>query len=173
MGLNRASAEGPRPESAGPEGETPFRRITQRVSLAEIIAPRSTKAPLDRPTQRPTEQPVSDTSLFEHRLAHVDFFEQAIVVDRQGNVVASIGTEPGAIRAVAMTLLALLGVVEGGDRIGAPESCELLCEGRTFFGVRVDGLFAVVAPTRRSMTSPRLAELRALLVEEGAAHASV
>ncbi len=111
-----------------------------------------------------TEKPVATESSLERQLGHIDFFEQAVVVDSEGNVIAAIGAEPESILGVANLLRALM---EDATCIGAPLTCELTCDGRTFFGVLGGKRFALLAPTRRDMTTERLAAVLRLLIDDG------
>jgi hypothetical protein len=107
------------------------------------------------------------SSRVERRLAGIDFFESAVILDARGNVLASLGVGQ-THRSIAVTLFAVTSLARNFAEAGPNVDCELTYGGRTLFGVHAAGLFAIVVPTRGSMTRQRLLALRSLLTEAAA-----
>jgi hypothetical protein len=165
--------------------EEPFRRVTRRVAIgaAATMPPKPNPSPIKvLPLAIPREDyavaaeapktmpPLDDdwepraTSTLERRLAHIDFFEQAVIVNAEGDLVAALGAETEHLQKLAVTLSAVVSLARDIEGPGSDENCEFSCEGRTLFGVHAAGLFALVAPTRRSITKNKLHALRNLLI---------
>jgi hypothetical protein len=108
--------------------------------------------------------PLRELSSLEHALASVDFFEQAVVVNHAGDLIAALGPHADTLRTLAACLSGITSIAREVLRAGGEESCEFVCDGRTYFGVHTAGLFALVAPTRRSITRERLEAIRQILI---------
>ncbi len=105
------------------------------------------------------------TAALERRLGRVDFFDQAVVVDRDGRVLASLGPDPEPFYQLATCLFTVLYETRMTEDPHTPMTCTLECDERTLVGCKSGVFFVLVAPTRGAVAPDRLKALLALVAD--------
>jgi hypothetical protein len=186
MSSLRSHSNQKNPESLSPRGEHQKlgqhgqdRMITRKLAAVSQAEPLhlshdcAADSPLSEPSlAQSAERTIGDASgraqhdlsPLETRLSNIDSFEQAVVIDAEGQLIASLGADTEGLQKLAVTLCAVSSLARSIADSGNGGSSELNCSGRTLFGLHAGELFALVVPTRRSMTKGKLHAIRSLLI---------